>query len=56
MSLAAQYVRSKQLVALFGREQRLARGYHAIYAKNAQARKEAREFVEWIRAEIAADA
>lgn len=56
MSLAAQYVRSKQLVALFGREQRLARGYHAVYAKNAEDRREAREFVEWIRAEIARDA
>ena len=56
MSLAAQYVRSKRLVALFGREQRLARGYHAIYAKDAEDRKEAREFVEWIRAEISSDA
>ena len=56
MSLAAQYVRSKRLVALFGREQRLARGYHAIYAKGAEDRKEARAFVDWIRAEISSDA
>jgi DNA-binding transcriptional LysR family regulator len=56
MSLAAQYIRSKQLVALFGREQRLARGYHALYAKDAEKRPEAREFVEWIRAEISRDA
>jgi LysR family glycine cleavage system transcriptional activator len=56
MSLASQYVRSRQIVPLFGREQRLARGYHAIYATNAQERREAREFVEWIRAEISLDA
>jgi LysR family glycine cleavage system transcriptional activator len=55
MSLAAQYVRSRQLVALFGREQHLARGYHAVYARHAEDRREAREFVEWIRAEIARD-
>ncbi len=53
MSLAAQYVRSKQLVPLFGREQRLARGYHAIYARNAGERGEAKKFVDWIRAELA---
>jgi DNA-binding transcriptional LysR family regulator len=56
MSLASQYVRSKRLVALFGREQRLARGYHAIYARGAEDRPEAREFVAWIRAEISRDA
>ncbi len=56
MSLAAQYVRSKQLVPLFGREKRLARGYHAVFARNAEDRREAREFVEWIRAEIEGDA
>ena len=56
MSLASQYVRSKQLVALFGREQRLARGYHAIYAATAQERDDAREFVEWISGEISRDA
>jgi DNA-binding transcriptional LysR family regulator len=56
MSLASQYIRSKRLVALFGREQHLARGYHAIYARNAEDRREAREFVEWIRAEISRDA
>jgi DNA-binding transcriptional LysR family regulator len=56
MSLSGQYVRSKQLVPLFGRQQRLARGYHAIYARNAQDRPESREFVQWIRAEFARDA
>ena len=53
MSLASQYVRSKQLVPLFGREQRLARGYHAVFARDAGERLEARQFVDWIRAEIA---
>jgi DNA-binding transcriptional LysR family regulator len=56
MSLSGQYVRSKQLVPLFGREQRLARGYHAIYARNAGDRVEARQFVEWIGVEFARDA
>jgi DNA-binding transcriptional LysR family regulator len=56
MSLSAQYVRSRQLVPLFGREKRLARGYHAVFARNAEDRREAREFVEWIRAEIEGDA
>jgi len=55
MSLSGQYVRSKQLVPLFGRQQRLARGYHAIYARNAEDRPEAREFVEWVRTEFARD-
>ena len=55
MSLAAQYVRSKQLVALFGREQRLARGYHAVFAREAAQRPPVRQFVDWIRREIAQD-
>ena len=56
MSLAAQYVRSKQLVALFGREQRLARGYHAVFARDAAQRPQVRHFVDWIRREISQDA
>ena len=56
MSLAAQYVRSKQLVALFGREQRLARGYHAVFAREAAQRPQVRHFVDWIRREISQDA
>jgi len=56
MTLAAQYIRAKQLVALFGRQQQLARGYHAIFARDAGARREATDFVEWLRAEIARDA
>ena len=56
MSIVGQYVRAKQLMPLFGAEQRLARGYHAVFARGAQARPEVREFVEWIRAEISRDA
>ena len=56
MSLASQYVRSKQLVALFGREQRLARGYHAVFARDAAQRPQVRQFVDWIRREISQDA
>jgi len=56
MTLAAPYVRDKRLVALFGRQQNLARGYHAIFARHANDRPESREFVDWIRSEIAGDA
>jgi DNA-binding transcriptional LysR family regulator len=52
MTLTSQYIRSKRLVALFGRRQQLARGYHAIFARGAQERPEARRFVEWLRTEI----
>lgn len=53
MTLVAQYIRKKQLVALFGRQQQLARGYHAIYARDAGERPEARAFVAWLRDEMA---
>jgi DNA-binding transcriptional LysR family regulator len=56
MSLAGQYIRARRLVPLFGKQQRLARGYHAVFAKNAHERPEVREFVDWIRAEISRDA
>jgi len=52
MTLVDQYVRRKQLVALFGPSQRVARAFHAIYARNAQARPEVRQFVEWLKGEI----
>ena len=55
ISLAGQYIRAKRLVPLFGKQQRLARGYHAVFARNARERPEAREFVDWIRSEIARD-
>jgi DNA-binding transcriptional LysR family regulator len=55
MSLTVQDIRAKRLVALFGRRQQLARGYHAVFAKDAEGRVEARQFVDWLRGEIARD-
>jgi DNA-binding transcriptional LysR family regulator len=55
MSIVGQYVRSKQLIPLLGTEQRLARGYHAVYARGEEDRPEARAFVDWIRKEISRD-
>ena len=56
MTLAGQHVRAKRLVALFGRQQRLARGYHAVFARGAAERPDVNQFVAWIRGEIAAGA
>jgi LysR family transcriptional regulator, glycine cleavage system transcriptional activator len=55
MTLVRQHIHAKRLVALFGREQRLARGYHAIFAGTAGGSPEARRFVEWLRTEIQRD-
>ena len=55
MSLAAQLLREKRLVTLFGQRQRLARSFYAVFAREAQSRPEAREFVDWVREELAAD-
>jgi DNA-binding transcriptional LysR family regulator len=52
MTLAEQYIRAGKLVALFGHRQQLARGYHAIFARGAESRTEARQFVAWLRGEI----
>jgi LysR family transcriptional regulator, glycine cleavage system transcriptional activator len=52
MTLTGQLIRDKQLVALFGSQQRLARGYHAVFARHARERPEARQFVDWVRGEI----
>jgi len=46
-------LRDKKLVALFGQRQRIARAFYAIYARDAQARPAARQFVDWIREELA---
>jgi LysR family glycine cleavage system transcriptional activator len=55
MTLAGQHVRARQLVPLFGQRQRLARGFHAVFARDAAERPEVRQFVDWLRAEIASD-
>ena len=41
-----------RLVTLFGRDQRLARAFHAIFARGAESRPEAVKFVAWVRREI----
>jgi LysR family glycine cleavage system transcriptional activator len=55
MTLAEQYIRDKRLVALFG-AQRVGRAFHAVYAKDAQARPEVPQFVDWLQREIRRDA
>jgi DNA-binding transcriptional LysR family regulator len=55
MTLASQMLRERKLVALFSERQRLERAYHAVYAHGAEARPEARAFVEWLQAEIRAE-
>ncbi len=52
MTLAGQHIKAKRLIALFGREQRLARAYHAVYAAGASRNADVRRFVEWLREEI----
>ena len=52
MSLAGTYLREKQLVALFGREQKLARAFHAVFARDAEERPEVARFLEWLQEEI----
>jgi LysR family glycine cleavage system transcriptional activator len=55
MTLAGQHIRARQLVPLFGRHQRLARAFHAVFARDAAERPEVRQFVDWLRAEIQSD-
>jgi DNA-binding transcriptional LysR family regulator len=55
MTLSTQLIREHQLVALFGKPQRLARGYHAIFSRGAHERPEARAFVDWIKQELRRD-
>ena len=55
MTLAGQHIRARQLVPLFGRQQRLARGFHAVFSRDAGELPEARQFVDWLRAEIETD-
>jgi LysR family glycine cleavage system transcriptional activator len=55
MTLAGQHIRARQLVPLFGQQQRLARAFHAVFARDASERPEARQFVDWLRAEIQSD-
>jgi DNA-binding transcriptional LysR family regulator len=52
-TLVEQYIRDKRLVALFGGLQSVARGFHAVFARNAQARPQVKQFVEWLQQELA---
>jgi LysR family glycine cleavage system transcriptional activator len=56
MTMANQHIREKRLVPLFGRQQQLARAFHAVTAKGAREREDVRQFVEWLREEIRSDA
>jgi DNA-binding transcriptional LysR family regulator len=56
MTLTQQHIRAKRLIPLFGRQQQLARAYHALFARDARDRPESRQFVEWLRSEIASEA
>ena len=56
VTLVDQYIREKRLVALFGKPQRVARAFHAVFARHAEDRPEVREFVDWLKREIAAEA
>ncbi len=52
MTLAGQHIRAHQLVPLFGQRQRLSRGFHAVFARDAAERPEVNQFVDWLRTEI----
>ena len=54
MTMASAYLREKRLVALFGRGQQLARGFHIVHSKTTGDREDVRQFVEWLREELAA--
>jgi DNA-binding transcriptional LysR family regulator len=52
MAITSHPIREKRLVVLFGRQQQIARGFHAVLSKGAGGRPEVRQFVEWLREEI----
>jgi DNA-binding transcriptional LysR family regulator len=56
MTLAEQYIRDKRLVAPFGQSQSVGRAFHAVFARNAQARPEVRQFVDWLQRELRQEA
>jgi DNA-binding transcriptional LysR family regulator len=55
MTIASQPIREQKLVVLFGRQQRIARGFHAVFSKGARERPEVRQFVDWLRQEIGSE-
>jgi len=52
-TLVDQYIREKRLVALFGGLQDVQRAFHAVFARNAQSRPQVRQFVDWLKRELA---
>jgi DNA-binding transcriptional LysR family regulator len=53
MTLTQEHRRDKRLAILFGRSQCLERAYHAVVARGAEARPEVKQFVDWVKREIA---
>lgn len=49
-------LRTRKLIALFGRRQQLARAFYAVLAQGASARPEVDAFVTWMKREINEDA
>lgn len=52
MTMASQYVREKRLLALFARQQQIARAFYAVPSKRSGDRPEVKQFVEWLGDEI----
>ena len=52
-TLVEQYIRDKRLVALFGGLQEVPRAFHAVFARNAQSRPQVKQFVDWLKRELA---
>src|SRR3954469_10087131 len=53
ITMASQYVREKRLVPLFGGRQHIARAFYAVISKRSGDRPEVRQFVDWLREEVA---
>jgi DNA-binding transcriptional LysR family regulator len=52
-TLVEQYIRDRKLVALFGGLQDVKRAFHAVFAREAQSRPPVKQFVEWLKRELA---
>lgn len=53
LTTVRHYIQEKRLVALFGREQRLARAMYVVKSKRGGDRESVTRFVEWMKAEVA---
>jgi DNA-binding transcriptional LysR family regulator len=52
-TLVEQYIRDRKLNALFGGLQDVKRAFHAVFARDAQSRPQVKQFVEWLKRELA---